>query len=74
MHASRRQSECAPYLLKILHMPGEVDFYDVYLYRQVFTDDESLEAFANPSWMGYSVGKWVGDDFVVETGGVNEKF
>src|SRR5262245_35759159 len=66
-----------PYPFKIFHMPGEVVIlYEMfYLYRQVFTDGRELpKQFANPSWMGYSVGKWDGDDFVVETAGVNEKF
>ena len=28
---------------------------------------------AQPSWFGYSVGKWEGDTFVVETVGFNDK-
>ena len=27
----------------------------------------------NPTWMGYSIGHWEGDDFVVETAGFNDK-
>jgi hypothetical protein len=66
-----------PYPFKIFQMPNQVVIlYEMfYLYRQVFTDGRELpKQFANPSWMGYSVGKWDGDDFVVETAGVNEKF
>ena len=27
----------------------------------------------NPTWMGYSIGRWDGDTFVVETAGYNDK-
>ena len=27
----------------------------------------------DPSWLGYSIGKWTGDTFVVETVGFNDK-
>jgi len=42
-------------------------------YRQIFTDGRALEADANPSWMGYSVGHWDGDTLVVESSGFNAK-
>jgi hypothetical protein len=42
-------------------------------FRQVFLDGRALEADANPSWMGYSVGHWDGDTLVVETNGFNDK-
>jgi hypothetical protein len=41
------------------------------IYRQVFTDGRPLPKNAQPTWMGYSVGKWEGDTFVVETIGQN---
>ena len=66
-----------PYPFKIFQLPGEtVILYEMfYLYRQIFTDGRQLPTeFVNPSWMGYSVGKWDGDDFVVETAGMNEQF
>ena len=37
------------------------------IYRQVFTDGRPLPKNAQPAWMGYSVGRWEGDTFVVET-------
>src|SRR5688572_19328041 len=40
-------------------------------YRQVWMDGRSLEAAPNPSWMGYSVGRWEGDTLVVESFGFN---
>ena len=43
------------------------------IYRQVFTDGRPLPKDAQPAWMGYSVGRWEGDTFVVETIGQNGK-
>lgn len=42
-------------------------------FRQIFTDGRSLPADPQPSWLGYSVGKWEGDTLVVETAGFNDK-
>jgi hypothetical protein len=41
------------------------------IYRQVFLDGRPLPKNAQPTWMGYSVGKWEGDTLVVETIGQN---
>jgi hypothetical protein len=38
-------------------------------YRQIFTDGRPLPIDPNPSWNGYSSGKWEGDTLVVETTG-----
>ncbi len=43
-------------------------------YRQVFTDGRKLpKEFDLPAYMGYSVGHWERDVFVVETAGFNNK-
>lgn len=42
------------------------------LFRQVFTDGRSLPKDSEPTWMGYSVGRWDGDTFVVETSGFRD--
>jgi hypothetical protein len=42
------------------------------MFRQVFTDGRPLPAVAEPTWLGYSVGKWEGDVFVVETNGLRD--
>jgi hypothetical protein len=38
-------------------------------YRQVFTDGRLLPEDPNPSWNGYSIGRWDGETMVVETNG-----
>jgi len=40
--------------------------------RQIYTDGRSLPEDPQPAWMGYSVGKWEGDTFVVDTSGFND--
>ena len=41
--------------------------------RQIYTDGRPLPKDPEPSWMGYSSGKWQGDTLVVETTGFNGK-
>jgi hypothetical protein len=41
--------------------------------RQVFLDGRPLPTDPNPTWMGYSVGRWDGDTLVVETAGYNDR-
>jgi hypothetical protein len=41
-------------------------------YRQIFTDGRPLPADPNPTWNGYSTGKWDGDTLVVETRGFKD--
>ena len=43
------------------------------IYRQIFVDGRPLPKDPNPAWLGYSVGKWDGDTFVVETAGFNDR-
>ena len=43
------------------------------LWRQVFLDNREFGDDLNPSWMGYSKGRWEGDELVVETRGLNGK-
>jgi hypothetical protein len=38
-------------------------------FRQIFTDGRPLSADPNPTWNGYSSGKWEGDVLVVKTNG-----
>jgi len=41
--------------------------------RQIFMDGRELPRDPNPTWLGYSVGKWEGDTLVVQTSGFNDK-
>jgi hypothetical protein len=41
-------------------------------YRQIFTDGRPLPKDPEPTWNGYSVGRWQGDSFVVETIGFRD--
>jgi hypothetical protein len=48
-------------------------YEDNSVFRQIFTDGRKLPADPQPSWLGYSVGRWDGDVFVAETVGFNDK-
>jgi hypothetical protein len=60
---------------KIIQTPGLLVmlFESYHTYREIFTDGRSLPDRRDPAWFGYSVGKWEGDELVVDTVGVNEK-
>lgn len=61
---------------KIVHAPGVTAFFYETLagpmFRQVFTDGRPLPPDPEPSWLGYSVGRWEGDVFIVETTGLRD--
>src|SRR6266480_5491138 len=61
--------------LKVVQTPDLVVFLhdSRTIFRQIFTDGRPLPKNPQPTWMGYSVGKWEGDTFVVETIGQNGK-
>ncbi|MGH7870082.1 MAG: hypothetical protein ACREP9_21200, partial [Candidatus Dormibacteraceae bacterium] len=42
-------------------------------YRVIRTDGSELPKDPDPRWMGYSVGKWDGDTFVVKSFGFDER-
>jgi len=46
--------------------------FKILSYRQIFTDGRELPKDPNPTWSGYSVGKWDGDTLVVDTTGFND--
>ena len=64
-----------PYPYKIFQYRGvTVILYEGFTtFRQIFTDGRELPKDPQPSWMGYSVGKWDKDTFVVDTVGINDK-
>ena len=41
-------------------------------FRQVFTDGRPFPADMEPTWLGYSIGRWDGDVFVVESRGFRD--
>jgi hypothetical protein len=41
-------------------------------YRQIFVDGRSLPTDPEPTWNGYSVGRWDGDTLVVQTNGLRD--
>jgi len=61
-------------MMKIVQTPGLILILNPDLtYRQIFLDGRALETAPNPSWMGYSVGRWDGDTLVVESFGFNDR-
>jgi len=64
-----------PSPFKIVHSPGLtlVLFEEFMRFQQVFTDGRAFPADMQPAWLGYSVGRWDRDEFVVETRGLNER-
>ena len=57
----------APSLMIILQEAGTDAF------RQIFMDGRDLPKDPNPSWYGYSVGRWDGDSLIADTIGFNDK-
>jgi hypothetical protein len=63
-----------PHLEKIVQTPGLLLILNEWdaSYRQIFTDGRSLPVDPQPSWNGYSFGKWEGDTLVVQTNGLRD--
>jgi hypothetical protein len=59
---------------KILQMPNVTVllFEEFHVYRQIQTDGRKLPVDPEPAWYGFSIGRWEGDIFVVETAGFRE--
>jgi hypothetical protein len=61
-------------MAKMIQTPGLIVILNTDLtYRQIFMDGRALETDPNPSWMGYSVGRWEGETLVVESNGFNDR-
>jgi hypothetical protein len=61
-------------MMRFLQSPAmTVILNDDLTYRVIHTDGRALESGPNPSWMGYSVGRWDGDTLVVESNGYNDR-
>jgi len=61
--------------MKMVQHPGlTLILYEEFArFRQIFTDGRGFPPVASPAWLGYSIGRWEGDAFVVETRGFNDK-
>jgi hypothetical protein len=76
---------CAPIGIPLTYLVSEPDeivqsprqivmmFESDGTHRQIHTDGRLLPKDPEPTWLGYSVGKWDGDTLVVETIGFNER-
>lgn len=67
--------QLVPSPFKIVQTPGLtlVLFESDNVFRQIFTDGRKQPVDPQPSWLGYSVGKWDGDWLVIETAGFNDQ-
>jgi hypothetical protein len=63
-----------PHVTKFVQIPGVLILLNEYnaSYRQIFTDGRALPEDPQPSWNGYSTGKWEGDTLVVQTIGFRD--
>jgi hypothetical protein len=68
-------ADSTPFPYKILQMPGLVVilYEENTTFRQVFTDGRQHPIDPQPTWLGYSIGKWEADTLVVETSGFNDR-
>ena len=59
---------------RIIQSPGVIAilFESYHQYRQILMDGRPLPEATQPSYQGYSIGRWEGDTLVVETNGVND--
>lgn len=63
-----------PTMKKMVQTPGLLVILDEYnaSYRQIFTDGRPLPEDPQPTWNGYSSGRWEGDGLVVDTIGFRD--
>ncbi len=83
LHKDHMSLQCLPWgpsyatsgrMTKVIQTPREIVMLDdAMTYRQIFMDGRKLETDPNPSWMGYSVGRWEGNTLVVESNGYNDR-
>ena len=63
-----------PHIVKFLQTPRLLVALEEYnaMYRQVFLDGRPLPDDPNPTWNGYSVGRWAGDTLVIDSIGFRD--
>ena len=64
-----------PNPFEIIQIPGRMFmlFEQYHLWRTIWADGRPVPKDPDPSFLGYAVGKWEGDTFVVDTIGFNDK-
>jgi hypothetical protein len=64
-----------PNPFEMVQIPGRVlMFFELgHIWREIWTDGRPLPKDPEPSYLGYSIGKWEGDTFIVDTIGFNDK-
>jgi len=68
------RSYALPHIQKFIQTAGLVVILDEFnaSFRQIFTDDRPLTVDPQPSWNGYSSGRWEGDTLIVQTNGFRD--
>jgi len=63
------------YSIEFLQTPARIMiFYEsIHTFRTIWMDGRKRPEDADPLWMGFSVGRWDGNDLVVDTTGFNDK-
>ena len=66
-----------PYQMEIIQLPEHKRIMMVFegathIWREIYMDGRSFPADLNPTYLGYSIGRWEGDTLVVENKGFNE--
>ena len=63
------------YGMEFANLPGRtLQFFEAYhTYRTIWTDGRALPKDPEPRWMGYSIGRWDGDTFIVESTGYDDR-
>jgi hypothetical protein len=65
-----------PYPAEIFQLPNRIVFvYEggAHVWRNIWMDGREQPKDPNPTYLGYSVGKWDGDTLVVDTIGMNDR-
>src|SRR5438067_2244795 len=67
--------EVSIYPMEILETPKRMlEFFEwAHAWREIWMDGRPLPKDPEPRWMGYSIGKWDGDTFVVNSLGFDER-
>jgi hypothetical protein len=61
--------------VEVVQIPGRVvEFFEWYhTWREIWTDGRELPKDPDPAWFGYSVGKWDGGTFIIDSAGFNDR-